>query len=134
MALCTILARMEGAVVDGLALGAAESRWTGTRVVVERAKEAGSAVLARRSVARVRYRDLTEGRREAKWARTREARHRVRQHLHSARAAILASWSRSSDARIGELTVLAHILRWTTAVRFTALIRDARRSIFARIR
>ena len=103
-------------MVDGLALGAAESRWTGTRVVVERAKEAGSAVLARRSVARVRYRDLTEGRREAKWARTREARHRVCQHLHSARAAILASWSRSSDARIGELTVLAHILRWTTRI------------------
>ena len=70
MALRTILARMEGAVVDGLALSAAESRRTGTGVVVERAKETGAAVLTRRSVARVRYRDLTEGRGEAKWART----------------------------------------------------------------
>lgn len=70
MALRTILARMEGAVVDGLALSAAESRRTGTGVVIECAKEAGAAVLARRSVARVRYRDLTEGRGEAEWART----------------------------------------------------------------
>lgn len=60
LALGAVLTRMQSAVINSLALGTTESRWTGARVVVERAKDTGAAVLTRCNVTCIRHRNLTE--------------------------------------------------------------------------
>lgn len=113
-ALGAVLARVQGAVVDRLALVAAEAGRTGARVVVERVQDAGAAVLARRRVARVRHGDLAQRRREAERARAREAGHGVGRHLDGAGAAVLAARARPRVTGIGKLAVFSYVLRWAT--------------------
>ena len=110
-----VLAGLQGAVVDRLAARAAESVLARTRVVIQRPQDAHSAVLTGRRVANVGHGDLAQRRREAQRTGAREAGHRVGRHFDGARSAVLATRSRTRVARIGELAILAHILRRTAA-------------------
>ncbi len=70
-------------------------------------------MLTGRRIADVGHGDLAQRRREAQRTGAREAGHRVGRHLDGARPAVLATRSRTRVARVGELAVLAHILRRT---------------------
>lgn len=118
-ALGSVFARMSGAIIDGFAFGSAESGRAGARVIVQRAEDASSAMLARPSITSVRHGNFAQRSRITQWARTREAGHGVARHFNGTSAAILASGSGSCMARVGKLAVLAYVLRWAAAFLFS---------------